>query len=96
MKKFEWGEEHTVVIETISNAVANISKVHQYDAKRNIRVKCDAGHSGLGAPLEQQTDDGTWAPIWLASRVLNVQEKKYSTSELEFLAVVWAVDRYKY
>ena len=35
-------------------------------------------------------------PISFASRFLNSQEKKYSTNELELLAVVWAVDRYKH
>ena len=33
-------------------------------------------------------------PIAFASRYMNTQEKKYSTNELELLAVVWAVDRF--
>ena len=57
-KKFEWGDEHTVVFNPLKNAVANISKVHYYDANRETRVKCDASHNGLGATLEQQTDEG--------------------------------------
>ena len=67
-KKFEWGDEHTVVFDTIKSAVANISKVHYYDANRVTRVKCDASHNGLRATLEQQTDEGLWAPISLTSR----------------------------
>ena len=50
----------------------------------------------LGATLEQQTDESSWVPISFASRYLNSQEKKYSTNELELLAVDWAVDRYKH
>ena len=96
VKKFEWGEEHTVVFNAIKEAVAGITKVHYYDATRETRVKCDASHDGLGATLEQQNDEGLWVPISLASRYLNAQEKKYSTNELELLAVVWAVDRYKH
>ena len=46
--------------------------------------------------MEQQNDEGLWVPISFASRYLNAQEKKYSTKELELLAVVWAVDRYKH
>ena len=35
-------------------------------------------------------------PISFASRYLNNQEKKYYTNELELLAVIWAVDRFKH
>ena len=60
------------------------------------RVKCDASHSGLGASLEQQKTEGEWVPIAFASRYLNIQEMKYSTNELELLAVVWSIDRFKH
>ena len=96
VKKFEWGDEHTVVFNAIKEAVANITKVRYYDATRETRVKCDASHDGLGATLEQQNDEGLWVSISFAYRYLNAQEKKYSTNELELLAVVWAVDRYKH
>ena len=96
VKKFEWGDDHTVVFNAIKEAVANITKVHYYDANRETRVKCEASHDGLGATLEQQNDEELWVPISFASRYLNAQEKKYSTNELELLAVVWAVDRYKH
>ena len=96
VKKFEWGPEHTEVYEKIKQAVANIAKLNFYDPSRDTRVKCDASRSGLGASLEQQTEKNEWVPISFASRYLNNQEKKYSTNELELLAVVWAVDRFKH
>ena len=75
VKKFEWGDEHTVVFDAIKEAVANIAKVHYYDANRETRVKCDASHDGLGATLKQQKEEGLWVPISFASRYLNSQEK---------------------
>ena len=96
VEKFEWGEEHSQIFELIKIAVANITKIHYYDPKMATRVKCDASHSGLGATLEQQKAEGEWVPIAFASRYLNIQEKKYLTNELELLAVVWAVDRFKH
>ena len=96
VKKFEWRLEYTEVFEEIKQAVANIAKLNYYDPAREIRVKCDASHSGLGASLEQQTGNDEWIPISFASRYLNNQEKKYSTNELELLAVVWAVDCFKH
>ena len=76
------------MFDAIKNAVANISKLNYYDANCETRVICDASHNGLGATLEQQTYEGSWVPISFASRYLNIQEKKYSTNELELLAVV--------
>ena len=59
VKKIEWGDEHTVVFDAIKTAVANITKVSFYDANRETRVKRDTSHDGLGATLEQQTDEGS-------------------------------------
>ena len=75
VKKIEWRDEHTVVFDAIKTAVANITKVNFYDANRETRVKRDASHDGLGATLEQQTDEGSWVPISFASRYLNSQKK---------------------
>ena len=96
VKKFEWNDQHSVVFEDIKKAVANIALLNYYDPAKQSRVKCDASHSGLGATLEQWSHQNDWIPIAFASRYLNTQEKKYSTNELELLAVVWAVDRFKH
>ena len=72
VKTFEWGYEHTVVFNTIKEAVTNITKVYYYDATRETRVECNASHEGLGATLEQHDDEGLWVPISFASRYLNV------------------------
>ena len=94
-KKFEWEEKHSELFEAIKAAVANITNIHYYDPKLATRVKCDASHSGLGASLEQQKVEGEWIPIAFASRYLT-HKKKNSTNELELLAVVWSVDRFKH
>ena len=50
----------------------------------------------MGACLEQELEDGSWVPISFASRQLNNAEVKYSTSELELLAVVWSMYHFRY
>ena len=62
--------------------------------KRNqeIRIICDASKQGLGAVLQQSQSNGEWKPICFASRSLTNFEAKYSINELEFLAIVWAVE----
>ena len=58
-------------------------------------MKCDASHSGLGAALEQEVEEDVWVPIAFDSRFLNDQEKKYSTNELELLAIVWSCEHFR-
>ena len=94
--KNEWNDQHSVAFEDIKKAVANIALLNYYDPLKQTRIKCDASHSGLGATLEQWSHQNEWIPIAFASRSLNSQEQKHSTNELELLAVVWAVDRFKH
>ena len=93
VKKFEWD---SVAFKEIKKAVANIALLNYYDPSKQTRVKCDASHRGLGATLDQWSNQNEWVPIAFASRSLNSQEIKYSTNKLELLAVVWAVDRFKH
>ena len=58
-------------------------------------MRWDASKKGLGACLEQFVNS-TWHPIAYASRFLNNLEQRYSTNELELLAVVWALEHFKY
>ena len=95
MKKFEWEEKHSIIFHEIKKALANIAQINYYNPAKDIQVKSDASHSGLGAIFEQKTEEGEWMPTVFASRCLNTQEKKYSTNELELLAIVWAVDIFK-
>ena len=46
-----------MIFEEIKKAVAQIAKIHYYDQNKDTRVKCDASHTGLGATLEQKTED---------------------------------------
>ena len=59
------------------------------------RVNCDTSHSGPGAALDQEVELDTWVPIAFDSRFLNDQEKKYSTNELELLAIVWSCEHFR-
>ena len=58
-------------------------------------VDCDAAATGLGAVLQQQDKQGREYPICFASRVLRPNERKWSTTELEAFAVVWALKTFR-
>ena len=83
-----WTAECENAFQNIKLGVANIVEIKHFNIHKDIRVVCDASHNGLGAVLEQLGTEG-WRPISFASRFLNAAEKKYSTNELEMLAVVW-------
>ena len=71
--------------------IANHTENIHYNPQLELRIKCDASRSGLGAALEQLTVNG-WKPISFASRFLNSNEERYSINELELLGVVWSIE----
>ena len=93
--KFIWTAEHTKHFNLIKEKIANSTENSHYNTKLDVRVKCDASHSGLGAALEQNTPDD-WKPTAFASRFLNSTEERYSVKELELLGIVWSIDYFKY
>ena len=62
---------------------------------REFLVSTDASGLGLGAVLEQAHDDATVHPIAFASRGLIPVETRYSISEMEALAVVWTLRKFR-
>ena len=92
--KFIWREEHTKHFNLNKEKIANSTENSHYNPKLDVRVKCDASRSGLGAALEQNTPDGC-KPIAFASQFLNSTEERYSVNELELLGIVWSIDYFK-
>ena len=42
----------------ILKKLANIVELKHFDVHKDIRIVCDASHNGLGAVLEQLSDEG--------------------------------------
>ena len=57
-------------------------------------LETDASIKGLGAVLSQLQDDSCLHLVAYASRFLSGAEKRYAITELETLAVVWAVSHF--
>ena len=61
------------------------------DFERSFVLETDASVKGLGAVLSQKQDDSQLHLVAYASRALSTPERNYGISELETLAVVWAI-----
>ena len=64
------------------------------DFERPFILYTDASSFALGAILSQKDDQKRERVIAYASRTLRPPERKYSATEVECLAVVWAVQYY--
>ena len=58
-------------------------------------LETDASSHGIGAVLSQHQRDGQQHPVAYASRSLTAPERNYSVTELETLAVVWAMNHFR-
>ena len=59
-------------------------------------LETDASGLGLGAVLAQKQDDGLVCPTAIASRTLHPHDTNYGSTEMEALAVVWAVKHFRH
>ena len=59
-------------------------------------LQVDASDFGVGAILSQLDEEGLEHPVVFASRKLQPREMKLSTTEKECLAIVWAVETFRY
>ena len=92
--KLKWEDKHTKTFSNIKLQIANIVENKHFDAEKETKIKCNASKLGLGATLEQKTENA-WHTIAIASRFLNPVEQRYSTNELELLAVVCSLEHFK-
>ena len=60
------------------------------EVKQDFVVSTDASDMGIGAVLKQKN-----GIVEYANRVLTQAEQKYSTTEKECLAIVWALDKWR-
>ena len=92
---YQWSESCQETFEKLKKMLTEAPVLAFPDFKHDFILETDASGTGLGAVLSQKQEDGTTRPICFASRTLQTHEAYYGVSELEALAVVWAVKHFR-
>ena len=91
--KWHWGKEENEAFEALKNQLAEAPTMAFYDKDAPTEVVTDASPVGLKAILVQEKQ-GVKRAVAFASRSLSDVEHRYSQTEKEALAVVWACERF--
>lgn len=92
-EKFNWTEEQEKSFLEIKRLMSDAGTLGIYNKNAHTKVIADAGPDALGAVLVQKGSSG-WQTICYASRSLTDCEKRYSQTEKEALALVFACERF--
>ena len=90
-RRYEWTPELETVFEELKKAATTETRCLTIPKpNEKFTVAVDASDIGIGAVLSQPS-----GVIAYASRLLTNAERKYSTTEKECLAIVWALDKWR-
>ena len=90
-----WGQAQQGAFVQLKQLLCAAPVLAVVDFSRGLEVLTDASAQALGAVLQQRDDDGMPHPIAFASRVLSSAESRYHTQELECLAVIFALRKFR-
>ena len=90
---FVWSNEQEESFKELKRQLASAPVLAYFDKDAHTRVIADASPVGLGAVLVQEKN-GESRAVCYASRSLSQVERRYSQTEKEALALVWACERF--
>ena len=91
--EWAWGDAQQDAFHRLKGLLTSDCVVAHYNQAAETELKVDASPVGLGAILLQRSGDSV-RPVAYASRTLTDVERRYSQTEKEALAVVWACERF--
>lgn len=93
--KFRWNPIAQEAFEKLKVAMSTAPILSHPDFSKHFFIQCDASTYGVGSVLFQLSDDGKESPISYFSQKLNKAQKNYSVTELECLAAVLSVKKFR-
>ena len=93
--EFKWTDECQEALDTLKKKLVEAPVLVYPNFDIGFVLETDPSYQGLGAVLSQKLEDKLLHPVSFSSRALSPSEKNYAVTELETLAVVWAVKHYR-
>ena len=92
--QFSWTPEAQQSFNNIKQALTSDTVIAYFDKNKETELFTDASPTGLSAILSQKTlDKDDRKIVSYVSRTLSDVERRYSQTEKEALAIVWAIER---
>ena len=92
--EFVWGGDCKEAFRELKTKLTTAPVLAYPDISHDFVLETDASVQGIGAVLGQYQKDHKLHPVAYASRALSHAEERYGITELETLAVVWAVSHF--
>ena len=93
--KFVWNDIHVEAFSCLQRLLCEAPVLAYPDFHQPFVLQTDASDLGLGAVLSQVDPFGHDHVISYASRSLSDREKKFSATEKEILAIIFAIDHFR-
>lgn len=92
--RFQWTAEAQTAFEALKDSLTTAPVLTHPDFEKHFYIQCDASLTGVGGVLFQIVG-GDEHPIAYMSKKLNSAQKNYSVSELECLAAILCVQKFR-
>lgn len=94
-KTFTWTKEADLAFEKLKLCLTSAPVLITPDFDKPFIIQCDASKLGIGGVLAQEDNEGVERPIAYYSYKLNQAQKNYSITELECLAAVKCIEKFR-
>lgn len=93
--QFRFGEDEIKAFNELKRKLIDSPILAIYDPHAETELHCDASSHGFGAILMQRGVDRNFHPIFYFSKRTTDSESRYHSFELEMLAIVYALRRFR-
>ena len=89
--KFVWNEKCHLAFDKLKAILKSTPVLLAPDFDKCFKLAVDASDTGAGAVLIQEDDNGVDHPVCYFSKKFNKQQRNYSTTEKEYLALILVI-----
>ena len=91
---FEWSQACEVAFDKLKTMLVSLPIMRSPNWDLPFKIMCDASDYAIGAVLGQREDKKTFV-IYYANKTLDSAQANYTTTEKEFLAIVFALEKFR-